>query len=266
MIAEADLATWRGIESLRAAFRAEGFGVPDRYAELASEICDGAFTPSEFIEECNTSAICEWSASYGPQPRIVHGPGPHEALFKERQRALNRAQIHRLFFGELEAQKKKELDRITGEDAELVLKKSEIRRFAEKVGKRNGFALMKKGPVELNNIVWKGMERTGVVGYYAVDTGGKSFPSPSGPIDLGLRFFIGIEAPRRTDLSFGPDRIIRGLLNYDLLAGAADPLAPNLAARIVPPEHSSAMVKLGVIALVRFFDLFLQSLDTEIVA
>ncbi|MBL8536687.1 MAG: hypothetical protein JNM59_04725 [Hyphomonadaceae bacterium] len=241
--------------------------MPDRYAELASEICDRAFTPEEFISECNLSAIRGMAANYGPQPRTAYGPGPHEELFLQRERALNRAQVHRVFFGPLEAQKKKELGHITSEDAELVLKKSEIRRFAQKVGKRNGFALMKKGPQQFNNVMWKRMERTGVVGHYAVDTGGMNFPDPSGPIDLGFSFFLGVgEEPRRIDRSFGPNNIIRGLLNYDLLAGAVDRLDPNLAARIVPPEHSSAMAKLGVIALIRFFDLFLESLDAEIAA
>jgi len=244
------LTQWTGVQHLRIKFRAEGFGVPDLYATLASQICNGAFTPTDFIEESDARAVFYVASGFSLRALFLkRGPSPPFDLFDEACRRIGRANEYRMLFSELEHQKVKEATaRVLSEN--FSLRKPALRGFAEQVGKPRGFVRTKMHSAHFSTVCLK-TTQSGVFGYFVFSKGGSHLDS------IGMQFFVGMGDPNGSCFEVVPEVIVAGMQHYDLLIGA-DP--DNVASRPRPGEETAQIAQIGIAALVVFFDLFVTSL------
>jgi hypothetical protein len=262
VISEIDLREWRGATRLRQAFAQEGFQLHEICAAAASAICDGAFSKEEYLAESDAEA-------YFDIRKVIEREALDWALapcalkehFFQSRRKIGADARHQKLFGPMEEQKLREMQHIKVRARSPVLKRSEMRTYAEMVGAHFGFTRMKKIPNSYATMS-KVMPASGLVGFFGVDTGGLPRRSPNSPAYLNTGFFISRDVPSFRGMQMVPERLVRGLSFYEVFEGAINPYGPDRAMLDeLTPEFWSGIVEVGIYALVRFFDLFLQEAD-----
>ncbi|MFT3723025.1 MAG: hypothetical protein QM773_05500 [Hyphomonadaceae bacterium] len=74
MIDGVDMSRWNGIRAIREKFRACGFGLPDRLAELASAACSSEFAAEDFVSEGDEHATRYIRQQYPETASPRNGP------------------------------------------------------------------------------------------------------------------------------------------------------------------------------------------------
>lgn len=248
------LTQWTGVQDLRARFRAEGFGVPDFYATIASQICDGVFTSTDFIEESEARAVFYVASGFSLRSLILQrGPSPPFDLFAEARRRIGRANEHRMLYSEIRNQKLKEATRAAARmsSENFSLSRSMLRSFAEQAGKPRGFVRTKMHSAHFSTACLK-TTQSSAFGYFVFSKGGRGPHLDS----IGMQFLVGMGDPNGSCFEVVPELVIAGMQHYDLLIGKE----PYHDAG----EEAAQIAQIGVMALVAFFDLFVTSLGESI--
>lgn len=256
-----DLRKWTDIARLRERFRNEGFCLPDRTVELYSSICGGAFTVEEFWQEHDSITLEYLAMRYWATPFSAEQMHPR-TLYKLARNKIR--DLHRLspnadwnHFYQYETEQKTSELGLLPPGLEFPLdKKSDVRSYGFEVGKSYGFQRSKFEPKER----WfeKLMDKSGIIGAFRFDVGGlHAGPPTSFRIEFCLRF-RGHETWRT---SFDMTRFFSALHGYTYIGlPSVLPFPPDY---IRPSaETISDLVKLGIMAYIRAFDLVLSELDS----
>nr|WP_321442158.1 hypothetical protein [uncultured Hyphomonas sp.] len=269
-----DLRYWEAAAELRKSLRTEGFELIDVHAELASVLCDGAFTAREYLDESDARAYFRLRYAVTPDTALLANyPNRLNEILTKRLHSMPPEEEGRQYYGVLEAQKIQELALIPASDSELLVRNSDVRAYLRKVGERNGFRHLSKRVPPMPSILVKEMPNTGITGFFGVDSGGKGAIVKFGlPLPPLVNFHLCTDAQYLDSMWLKPWDIITAMHVYSLMRGAINPRMGPRDSRTgqrpidtVPPEFWSDIIKLGVVAYVRFFDLFLESVDASAV-
>ena len=255
-----DLRKCTEVARLRARFRNEGFCLPDKTAELYTSICGGAFTVEEFWQEHDAIALEYLAMRYWPKPVSEEQIHPRTLYYLARRKISD---LHRLspnadwshFFQHETAQKMREIGLLPpGLDFSLN-NKSDIRSYGFELGKSYGFQRSKFEPKER----WfeKQMDKSGVIGAFRFDVGGLHAGPPT---SFRIEFCLRRREHENWRTSLEMTKLFGALHGYTYVAlPSVLPFPPNYTRP--SDETVSDLVKLGVLAHVRAFDLLLQELD-----
>lgn len=256
-----NLKRWTDFATLRARLRSEGLGVPDLCAQLWSSICGGAFSPADLWSEKEALAIEYHSLSDFPRPIDLNALHP-QTLSKRVYRAkhdLYLAKADWETFGEpVFGQKMRELNLLPPGITFPISKKSDCRTYGLEIGKDYGFHRSKIEPKEK----WyeKAADNTSIVGGFCFDvgTGGiQAGPPTSFRISFGLR----LHKENRWAYSLKMEHFFSDLDQYNHVRLPSS--LPFPQGYIRPnDEVISDMVKLGIFAHLRAFDIFLSELGS----
>lgn len=267
-----DLRYWDGAADVRRSLRSEGFELIDVHAELASMLCHRAFAPRDYLAESDARALFRLRYAVTPDKALLpEYPNTLNKILNSRLHSMSSEETHRQYYGVLEAQKVRELKLLSEDDTELLVRKSDMRKFVRKVAERNGFRHVSKRFPPLPSLLVKEMSNAEITGFFNIDSGGnEAIVTPSGfPLPPMLKFYLSKDPYYHYRMSLEPWQIITGMSAYGLTAGAidgnSDPRTGERPIESVPAEFWSDIIKLGVVAYIRFFDLFLQSVDAAAV-
>jgi hypothetical protein len=255
------------MHKVRAAFRQEGFGLPDAFARLAAGLCDGAFTSEEFAAEADhkRERILTQGENHFEHPRIVQ-------VWLDRMKAVGPHEAYERFTRPLAIARNEELERAVEPVEPRLRLAKDVKAYAESTGKESGYTLKRDGKVSdhFKRAMVKRMPRTGLVGAFSMDAGGRpSFTMrPNGaPVFftsmVGLYFWIGLREPAGYSGATTADWLMPGLEQYDRIDGLArGARAWNDLRGPADLDLVSRQAKLGVRAQIRFFDLLLAEIDS----
>jgi hypothetical protein len=256
-----NLRGWRGIQEVREALHAEGIQVDRIYAELIADICRGQFSPAEFLAERDNFAY--WNLSgvrvdgkveWEPEP-----PRPIEEIRKSYLVGMSQGDRNRLVEVPILERKIAEWHLIPSDCTEYVMRNDDIRKFALKIAERHGFKKIKARFGPISPVIAKEDVETGV----KVCFGLCGSPKDGGlgllrRFDFDFRYFItDALLVDSVELNIG---IFSGMAYYQALSGLPD---SNYNFRTDNPEQMefwSEIIKIGIVALVRFLDLFHASI------
>ncbi|WP_291038034.1 hypothetical protein [Hyphomonas sp.] len=254
-----DLKFWNQPKELRDLLRAEGFNLVDLQSELASRICEGAFSASEFIAESDARALFrnQLSASnpdFSQYPKICH------VALRNRLHSMSDPDRTRLYYGILEEQKLKDAQKFLPEIELDELSKPGIRRFLDRVALDQGFKKQKFYSPPPSH--WHVKDERDFSGYCLWDGGGRHSGYQPGfiPAMPGLIFSISASGRPETAVGVNLWELVSGMSFYcqPLTAIPRDDVS-RIAA--VPMSFWLTVTKISFYAQMRFFSLFLKSLE-----
>ncbi len=264
------MSKWTGVPKVRAAFRGEGFGLPDTYARLAADLCDGAFTVEEFLEDDDRNFLKVLSGERHVTPCESGTP---RGIFLDRCRQLDLEIVHTRFARPLVLARFEELERARESVEPPLRKATEIRAYAEKFGQQNGFVLKrnKEEFYPFNRSFVKKMPRTEIVGGFAVDAGGKSSmtlthegkPVFYGGV-VGLCFSLSVGSPGQNLGRFRGSDFISGVGQYDLVECTRGRRSAYDYSGRGDLDFVSKTASWGARAQLRFFYNLLLQLDADL--
>ncbi|MFY7759813.1 hypothetical protein [Aquidulcibacter sp.] len=256
-----NLRGWRGIQEIRDALHAEGFQVDRVYAELNAAICEAQFSPAEFLAEQDNVAYSHLSGvrvdgkmEWEPEP-----PRPILTLRDSFFAALSQADRNRLIEGPILERRIAELQFLPSNCAEYVMSNAEIREFALKVAKSYGFKKIKARFGTIAPVIAKEDAETGVKVFFGLD--GDSRAGRFGLVrrlNFDMRLYV-TDGPLDSRKEIEP-ALFGGMGYYRDLNGLLDPSYGYDAQDMEQMKFWSEIIKIGIVALVRFLDLFHASI------
>jgi hypothetical protein len=252
MRAEFQLAA--GASELRSRFRAHGFGVPDVYAEIVSEICGGVRTPEAIKAEWDARAL----------EYLHHGgrnPPTWTAADLEYREALGNRFMPETFHRRIDDRKNNEVSNLLAEWPGLIERKTQLREFAEAFAATRGFSVVRRSATtNVGRVLHKSAsQENGCVGEIFIDVGGRS-----GAVWTSNQttFYLG---NRDGDLFAAPalSAVVPGIVYYGSAQPSYEVLAANRHQDPRPPEVVSGLIKLGVMGQIVFFDILLDLLSVH---
>ncbi len=252
-----NLRGWRGIQEIREKLHSEGFQVDRVYAELNAAICEGQFSPAEFLAEQDNIAYWHLSGvrvdgkmAWEPEP-----PRPIHTLQAAFFAALSQADRNRLVDVPMLERKIAELQLLPPNCAEYVMSNAEIRAFSLKVAELYGFKKIKARFGTISPVIAKEDAETGIKVFFGLD--GDSRAGRFGLIrrfNFHLRLYV-TDGPLDSRKEIEP-ALFGGMGYYRDLNGLLDLSYGYDAQDIEQMKFWSEIIKIGVVALVRFLDLF----------
>lgn len=256
---------------VRGAFRAAGFGVPDDYARLAADLCDGAFTAEDFIADDNRAAELRLA---NPEVRgnQTASEFASKQILQQRRQALDPRELYERFNKPLVLAQIAELES-AGEPAEPFLRTAtDIRKYGETLAKEAGFAVkINRNALAYKRCLIKQMPQTGLVGAVVFDTGGRH--------NMGMTAggeMVQFAGYTNFYSSFGADvesaqvghrmmtDIISGIREYGFVHNARGRKAFNDFSGTTDLDLVSKTAKWGVRAQLCFFDCLLSQIDADL--
>lgn len=258
-----DARKWRGAEELSQKMEAEGFLVPTLQAELASDLSGGAFTADEFIAEGAEVTYFFMEMVYD-HSLIERTPVPNRcrSILANILRNTDEDELRRRYWRPIEEQKLVEMRLLPEGNEELVLKRTEVRKFANKIAKNFGFRPVRKKRILFPSSVEKVLPRSALMAVMGIDGGGSNYDIPLG---FDTLFCITNGPNNNVGLTTDAECLLRGMRLYENINGI-DHFGPQRSEFLAyPNEHWSNIQKVGAYAVVRCFDLFLDSFDKAVV-
>lgn len=255
-----DLRKWTGVANLRARLRSEGFLFPDVRAETWSAICGGAFTAEELWAEHDAVALEHFAVRYvaGPLDESMYHPQTLSKMISNARFEMPTSTAEwKQYVGPQQAQKMRELALLPADLPLVIARKSDCRTYGFELGKKYGFQRSKFEPKEQ----WfeKQMPKSGVIGAFNFDVGvGGMQVGP--PTSFRMRFCLRLRGNDDFREGVRLDRIHGEIYGYSYVHQLSQLPFPNGYRR--PSESATSdMLKLGILAYVRAFDLLLGELD-----
>lgn len=240
-----------GVAQLRSAFRQEGFHAPDVHAQVLSELSNQAFTADQLLAEQDEFAARYLQDIKSHEACWASGPVEAQADMATRPNGMPDRQ-HRI----IEAARRKETVLLPSLEAGIISKPSDIRNVAEEIATANGF--IRRSGKSVPRHMSKVYPGTGMEGRLEVDAGSRGSLWSS----TNMQFYVSHEGREGRSTSVILFRIVRGIVWYN---SAAPPLAEVLsnptAMRDRDPQLGTDLLKVGILAQVRFFDLLMTRAD-----
>ena len=252
-----NLRGWRGIQEIREKLHAEGFQVDRVYAELNAAICEGQFSPAEFLAERDNVAYSHLSGvrvdgkmEWEPEP-----PRPINEIRKSCFYGMSEGDRNRLLDVPILERKIAEWHLVPSDCDEYVMRNDDIRKFALKIAERHGFKKIKAEFGPISPVIAKEDLETGV----KVCFGLCGSPKDGGMgllrrFDFDFRYFLTDALLEDSiELNIG---YFSGMSQYQALSGLPDSNYNFRTDNLEQMEFWSEIIKVGIIASVRFLDLF----------
>lgn len=258
-----DARKWRGVENLQQSMKAEGFLVPALQAQLASELCDGAFTAEEYMAEGAALTYYRFNMAYDAT-FIERTPVPSgcQSSLVDVLRKMDKHEQWQRYWGPIEEQKLAESRLLPPGNQKLVLKISEVRKFANKVAKDFGFKAMKGERILFPSSLEKPLLKSGLRGVIGFDGGRSHYDIPFG---FDVLCCVTNGPDDAAGITTEPDQLLHGMRLYGRIRHDIDAYGSERTQLLTfSQERWSNLQKIGAYAVVRCFDLFLDSFDKAV--
>lgn len=249
---------------LRAKFRNMGFGVIDLHAQIASELCENAFSAEEFLKESDSRAIARIANWIDQKPSVPATQPYYDYLFqfRRRERSLGWQETHKRLYGPIEEQKLSELHLLPETDVGIVFKKKEMGHYIKEIGQRMGFKPGGKMLLSGKSPLSRKIEGTDVLLKFALDLGQseENFPNqPPVPPAISVELLNSDDptSVRRINV----DDMVIGSLFYQGIQSIHKPYIQGSQINAVPVEHWSNIIKLDIFATITLLDLWISELE-----
>lgn len=261
-----DLSFWKSPSDLRRELHAEGFGIVELQAQLASAICGSVFSASDYLAESDAKALFFTDNTLCPSARdFSKYPNTYHAMLARRLREMSDWEASDLYFGKLEQQKILETANILPAFTLDDLSKGTIKRFIEKTAGYYGFEKRQNNSPPPSHCFCKEVSAAEIEGRFTWDSGGRfdSFRPGQAPFIPNLRFRITRQAEREPTIAVSLWEIVSGMSAYIVTKGAI-PKNDIQTLSSIPVDHWIQITEIGIVAQIRFFDLFLKSLNNTL--
>ena len=255
-----NLRGWRGIQDIRDALHAEGFRVDRVYAELNAAISNNQFSVDEYLNERDNHAYWKLSGIRlnGRMEREPEPPSPIAEHLEPIFMNLSQADWNSLIDVPILERKIDEWHLIPSDCTEYVMRNDEIRNFALKIAERQGFKKTKARFRTISPVIAKEDADTGLIVFFGLE--GRPMDGGMGLVrrfDFNLRSYI-------TDGALDDSIEIKfshfdGMSYYQTLSGLPNSHYNYRTDNPEQMEFWSEVIQIGIVASVRFLNLFHSS-------
>lgn len=235
----------------------------DVQAELASALCEGAFSASEYLSESDARALFFTQHTLAPMSRdFSQYPKTCHMMLANRLRELSDADASALYYGILEKQKIADASKLLPTTPLDDLSKSAISRFLDRVAVDQGFQKKKNNMPPPAQCYVKGGSNSDFGGFFTWDRGGRfdSYQPGFLPVVPALLFNLTPSGQTESSITVSLWEIVSGMSAYTVTLGAI-PSSDIHKLASVPESFWITITKLGIVAQIRLFDLFLSSIQ-----
>lgn len=261
-----DLTRWDNPRALREAFRTEGFGVIEVHGSVASELCEGAFSPEQFLHESDRRAVFWMKTHLTPRDRtLLPYPDELDRRVSEAVQGRSHRQHAARHLAKIEQQKIEEAHQVLPKIELASLAKKDIGMYLDLVCDLNGFQRSRSRFRPYKYLYWKPVEGTNLIGFFGWDRGGRfdSYQRGMPPSIPSLETYLQAGGMDEHGMGVPLVHLASSMGQYLHSAGAIHFTDRQNFERI-PDEFWFPIIQVGIVAQVRFFDLFLNSVSEHV--